>query len=72
VIMEDETGVADVTVFGNVQKQYAEVLFRGGWLTVRGKVQRRGPKALSVIAEDLSAIRWVSEPSSFACCNRLG
>ena len=72
MIMEDETGVADVTVFGNVQKQYAEVLFREGWLTAKGKVQRIGPKALSIISEDLSAIRWVSEPSSFVCCNRLG
>jgi len=70
--MEDETGVADVTVFGNVQKQYAEDLFREGWLTVKGKVQKRRPKALSIIAEDLSAIGWVSEPSSFVCCNRLG
>ena len=65
-------GVADVTVFGNVQKQYAEDLFTEGWLTVKGKVQRRRPKALSIIAEDLSAIRWVSEPSSFVCCNQLG
>lgn len=65
-------GVADVTVFGNVQKQYAEDLFREGWLTVKGKVQKRRPKALSIIAEDLSAIGWVIEPSSFACCNQLG
>ncbi len=72
VIMEDRTGVADVTVFDNVQKQYAEVLFRGGWLTVKGKVQRRGAKALLVIAEDLSAIKWVSELSSFVCCDQLG
>jgi DNA polymerase III alpha subunit len=70
--MEDRTGVADVTVFDNVQKQYAEVLFRGGWLTVKGKVQRRGAKALLVIAEDLSAIKWVSELSSFVCCDQLG
>ncbi len=64
--------MADVTIFGNVQEKYGEVLFKEGWLTVKGKVQRRGPKALSIIAEDLSAIGWVSEPSSFACCNRLG
>ena len=56
VIMEDGTGVADVTVFGNVQEKYGEVLFRESWLTVRGKVQRRGPKALSIIAEELSPL----------------
>ena len=54
--MEDRTGVADVTVFGNVQEQYAEVLFREGWLIVRGKLQRRGPKSLSIIAEELSPL----------------
>jgi error-prone DNA polymerase len=53
VIMEDGTGVADVTVFGDVQEKCGQVLFREGWLMVRGKVQRRGPKALSIIAEDL-------------------
>ena len=56
VIMEDGTGVADVTVFSDVQEKYGEVLFREGWLLVRGKVQRRGPKALSIIAEELSPI----------------
>ena len=56
VIMEDGTGVADVTVFGNVQEKCGHVLFREGWLKVRGKVQRRGPKALSIIADDLSPL----------------
>jgi len=53
VIMEDGTGVADVTVFGDVQEKCGQVLFREGWLVVEGKIQRRGPKALSIIAEDL-------------------
>jgi error-prone DNA polymerase len=53
IIMEDGTGVADVTVFGDVQEKCGQVLFREGWLIVKGKVQRRGPKALSIIAEDL-------------------
>ncbi len=56
VIMEDGTGVADVTVFGDVQEKCGHVLFREGWLKVRGKVQRRGPKALSIIAEELSPL----------------
>jgi len=56
VIMEDGTGIADVTVFGDVQEKCGQVLFREGWLMVQGKVQRRGPKALSIIAEDLSPL----------------
>jgi error-prone DNA polymerase len=56
VIMEDGTGIADVTVFGNIQEKSGQVLFREGWLIVQGKVQRRGPKALSIIAEYLSPI----------------
>jgi len=58
VIMEDGTGVADVTVFGDVQEKCGQVLFREGWLIVEGKVQRRGPKSLSIIADDLSPARW--------------
>jgi len=56
VIMEDGTGIADVTVFSDVQEKCGPVLFREGWLVVRGKVQRRGPKALSIIAADLSPL----------------
>ena len=56
VIMEDGTGIADVTVFGDVQERCGQVLFREGWLAVTGKVQRRGPKALSIIAEDLAPL----------------
>jgi error-prone DNA polymerase len=56
VIMEDGTGVADVTVFGDVQEKCGQVLFREGWLMIRGKVQRRGPRALSIIAKDLSPL----------------
>ncbi len=56
VILEDGTGVADVTVFSDVQKKCGQVLFREAWLIVKGKIQRRGPKALSIIAEDLSPV----------------
>ncbi|MFC1913449.1 DNA polymerase III subunit alpha [Chloroflexota bacterium] len=58
VIMEDGTGVADVTVFSDVQEKCGQVLFREDWLSVRGKIQRRGPKATSIIAEDLSSVSW--------------
>ena len=54
IIMEDGTGIADVTVFHKVQDQYGQFLFREGWLIVKGKIQRRGPQALSIIAEQLS------------------
>ena len=57
VIMEDGTGVADVTVFADVQEKCGQVMFREGWLVVEGKVQRRGPKALSIIAENLSPLK---------------
>jgi len=60
VIMEDGTGVADVTVFSDVQEIHGEVLFREGWLSVRGKVQRRGPKSLSIIAEEISPIEAIA------------
>jgi len=65
VIMEDGTGVAEVTVFNDVQEKCGEVLFREGWLLVEGKVQRRGPKSLSVIACNLSPL------SEFGAFNRL-
>jgi len=54
IIIEDGTGVVDVTVFSDVQERCGHVLFKEGWLLVKGKIQRRGPKALSVIAQDLA------------------
>jgi error-prone DNA polymerase len=56
IIMEDGTGIADVTVFKDVQEKCGQVLFRDGWLQVKGTVQRRGPKSLSIIASDLSPV----------------
>jgi error-prone DNA polymerase len=53
VIMEDGTGIADVTVFSDVQEKCGQVLFREGWLAVEGKIQKRGPKSTSIIADDL-------------------
>ncbi len=58
IIIEDGTGVADLTVFSDVQEKCGQVLFREDWLVVKGKIQRRGPKALSIIAEDLAVARW--------------
>jgi len=57
IIMEDGTGVTDVTVFHDVQEKCGRVLFRCGWLDVKGKIQRRGPKSLSIIADDVQALK---------------
>ena len=57
IILEDGTGVADVTVFSDVQEKCGRVLFRAGWMEVRGKIQRRGPKALSIIADEVKALK---------------
>ena len=57
IIMEDGTGIADVTVFGDVQEKCGRVLFREGWLEVTGRIQRRGLKSTSIIAEDLRGLR---------------
>ena len=65
VIMEDGTGVADVAIFNNVQEKCGQVLFRAGWLIVEGKIQRRGPRALTIIAQDLSPLTpWYYESTS--------
>jgi error-prone DNA polymerase len=53
VILEDGTGVADVTVFSDVQERCGLVLFRESWMIIEGKIQRRGPKSLSIIANNL-------------------
>ena len=57
IIMEDGTGVADVTVFNDVQERCGKYLFRSGWLEVQGKIQRRGPKSLSLIADEVKPLR---------------
>jgi error-prone DNA polymerase len=61
IIMEDGTGIADVTVFNDVQEKCGEFLFREGWLVVEGKIQRRGPKSLSIIADELAPITVENE-----------
>ena len=57
VILEDGTGVADVTVFNDVQEKCGPVLFRKSWMIVCGKIQRRGPKSLSIVADNLLSPR---------------
>ncbi|MFA5078822.1 MAG: OB-fold nucleic acid binding domain-containing protein, partial [Dehalococcoidia bacterium] len=57
IILEDGSGVADVTVFSDVQEKCGRVLFRCGWMEVRGKIQRRGPQSLSIIAGEIRPLR---------------
>ena len=57
IIMEDGTGIADVTVFSDVQEKFGQLLFCEGWLVVKGRIQRRGVKAISIIAEELAPLR---------------
>jgi len=57
IILEDGSGVADVTVFSDVQEKCGGVLFRTGWMEVRGTIQRRGPKSLSIIAAELRPLK---------------
>jgi error-prone DNA polymerase len=63
IIMEDGTGVVDVTVFQDVQEKFGRVLFRCGWLEIRGKIQRRGPGALSLIADEIKPLRSGTIPA---------
>jgi error-prone DNA polymerase len=56
ICAEDGTGIADITVFPDVQERSGEVLFKVALLLVEGTVQRRGPQALSVVANRIAAI----------------
>ncbi|MFC2000881.1 OB-fold nucleic acid binding domain-containing protein [Chloroflexota bacterium] len=57
VIMEDGTGIADITVFSDTQRKCGDVLFKEDFLVVTGKVQRRGPKSLSIIADEIGLLK---------------
>lgn len=56
VCAEDGTGIADIAIFPDAQKRSGEAIFKAGMLLVEVKVQRRGPKALSVVADKVSAL----------------
>lgn len=58
IIREDCTEVADITMFSNAQEKCGSVLFREGWLVVEGKIHRRGPKSLSIIASNLQQLKF--------------
>ncbi|MFA5399995.1 MAG: DNA polymerase III subunit alpha [Dehalococcoidia bacterium] len=61
IILEDGSGVADVTVFSDVQERCGRVLFRCAWMEVRGKIQRRGPQSLSIIATEIRPLKSIAE-----------
>lgn len=68
IIMEDGTGIADVIVFSDVQEKYGQVLFREGWLSVKGKIQKRGPKATSILAEELTPLQYKDKVLDSSIC----
>ncbi|MHA6764089.1 DNA polymerase III subunit alpha [Streptacidiphilus sp. PAMC 29251] len=57
--LDDGTGLVDLAFFSDSQAEYAHTIFHSGLLLVRGKVQRRGPRSISVVgsaAWDLSQL----------------
>jgi len=56
ICAEDGTGIADMTIFPDAQERSGEALFKTPWLLVEGTVQRRGPRALTVVADSVAAL----------------
>lgn len=46
--MEDETGLLDVVVFPNAQKGFAKTILTSEVLAIQGKLQKQGPKGISI------------------------
>lgn len=53
--LEDETGLADVTVFENIYHRYGPVLFSNGLLLVKGKLERN--HGLAIVAEHIEPLQ---------------
>jgi error-prone DNA polymerase len=49
VTLDDSTGLIDLAFFADSQADCAHTIFHSWLLLVRGKVQRRGPRSLSVV-----------------------
>ncbi|GHE01847.1 DNA polymerase III subunit alpha [Streptomyces alanosinicus] len=49
VTLDDSTGLIDLAFFSDSQADCAHTIFHSWLLLVRGKVQRRGPRSLSVV-----------------------
>ncbi|WP_432973894.1 DNA polymerase III subunit alpha [Dactylosporangium sp. CA-233914] len=57
--LDDETGLIDLAFFDGTHRTCAHTLFHSGLLVVRGTLQRRGPRSLTVVgthAWDLAAV----------------
>ncbi len=61
VCLEDGTGLADVAIFEDVQRESGDVLFKTPWLLVEGTVRRRGPRALSITAAKLERVEMAAQ-----------
>ncbi|MGO8879577.1 MAG: OB-fold nucleic acid binding domain-containing protein [Desulfomonilaceae bacterium] len=46
--LEDETGLLDVVVFPNAQKGFAKTILTSEVLAIQGKLQKQGPKGISI------------------------
>ena len=51
VTLEDETGLAEVTVFSRVYERYGPIIFGGPALLAHGRLQKKGRYGTVVIAE---------------------
>ena len=56
ITLEDETGLADIVVFPKVYEKYGQVIYNNPGLIIEGKVERSGPKGLSLIAGKISPL----------------
>ena len=61
--MEDETGLLDVVVFPKAQKRFARTILTSEVLTIQGKLQKQGPKGISISV--------VMEKALIGLCGRL-
>jgi len=61
VTLDDSTGLVDLAFFADSQADYAHTVFHGWLLLVRGKVQRRGPRSLSVVGFAAWDLRELTE-----------
>jgi error-prone DNA polymerase len=54
--LEDETGIADLTVFSNVLARSRQACHRSPAITATGKIRKRGKTGFSIIAESIESL----------------
>lgn len=57
ITLEDEEGLVDLTVFENVQAQYAKKIMANAVLLVEGVLNRSGLRGVSIVARRFRTIR---------------